>query len=63
LVESSGLLSTTWVIGWYFYHLWMGFCGFFYQYLGSFFEALGGKDYRNTLTDDTVCMNYIQAFI
>jgi hypothetical protein len=41
----------------------MGFCGFFYQYLASFFEALGGKDYRNTLTDDTVCLNYIQAFI
>jgi hypothetical protein len=41
----------------------MGFCGLFYQYLASFFEALGGKDYRNTLHDDTVCLNYIQAFI
>jgi hypothetical protein len=41
----------------------MGFCGLFYQILGSFFEALSGKDYRNTLTNDTTCMNYIQSFI
>jgi len=56
-------LSGTWIIGWYFFQLWMGFCGFFYQTLGSLFLAFQFKDWRNTLHDDTVCLKYIQSFI
>jgi hypothetical protein len=41
----------------------MGFCGFFYNSLGSFFQALGGKDWRFTLHDQTQCKEYIQSFI
>jgi hypothetical protein len=41
----------------------MGFCGLFYQSLGSFFEALGNQDWRMTLHDNTKCESYIQAFI
>jgi hypothetical protein len=41
----------------------MGFCGFFYQSPGSFFEALGNQDWRMTLHDNTKCESYIQAFI
>jgi len=42
----------------------MGICGFFYNGLGSFFQALGGsKDWRDTLHDATTCQSYIQAFI
>lgn len=63
MVESSGLLTSTWIIGLAFYNWWMYLCGFFYNYLGSFFDALGGKDWRYTLTNDAVCENYIQAFI
>ena len=60
---SSGLLGSTWVLGWYVYHLWLNFCGFFYQFIGSFLEALGNKDWRYTLHDRAMCESYIQDLI
>jgi hypothetical protein len=41
----------------------MGFCGFFYNVLGSLFQAFTMKDWRNTFHDDTQCLKYIQSFI
>jgi hypothetical protein len=42
---------------------WMGVCGWFFQYWGSFFVALGGGSFRYTLHDDSKCQSFIQGFI
>ena len=64
LVESSGLISTTWVLGWYLYSAWMGICGLWFGFVLSFLTAVQGGDWRATYMAQTAtCQQYIQTFI
>jgi hypothetical protein len=57
------LISTTWVLGWYLYTLWMGLCGFIFQIIPSFLDSLNNTDFRTKFYDTTTCHNYIQQWI
>lgn len=64
-VESTGLISTTWVLGWYLYTLWMGLCGIYYQIWLSFFANIQGDHTWETIYKNgvTTCNSYIQPYI